>query len=308
MVLPLWMLPLCAALLLAGCGSTSNQYDETAGWSAQKIYTEAREEMRAASWDRAIKLLETLEAKYPFGRFAQQAQLDIAYSYWKSNDFASALASVDRFSKLYPNHPNIDYVIYLKGLINFNEDLGLLGKVSRQDPTERDNRAAKDSFDAFKLLVARFPDSKYADDARLRLRFWSTRWRNTKSTWHAITCAAALFWLPQIARSTPSPLTPIHPRRKKPCSSWSEVTTPWGWKNCATTPNACSTRTFRTARSSRTTGRSATTRGGSSGNQTLIPSSSMYSATMLSIDSLAVNPIPSARGVSSFAAQVLTIA
>ena len=158
------------ALLLAAC-STANQYDETAGWSAQKIYTEAREEMRSASWEKAIKLLETLEAKYPFGRFAQQAQLDIAYSYWKSNDFASALAAVDRFSKLYPSHPNIDYVIYLKGLINFNEDLGLLGKVSRQDPTERDNRAAKDSFDAFKLLVGRFPESKYADDARLRLRY-----------------------------------------------------------------------------------------------------------------------------------------
>ena len=158
------------ALLLAAC-STANQYDETAGWSAQKIYTEAREEMRSTSWEKAIKLLETLEAKYPFGRFAQQAQLDIAYSYWKSNDFASALAAVDRFSKLYPSHPNIDYVIYLKGLINFNEDLGLLGKVSRQDPTERDNRAAKDSFDAFKLLVGRFPESKYADDARLRLRY-----------------------------------------------------------------------------------------------------------------------------------------
>ena len=158
------------ALLLAAC-STPDQYDETAGWSAQKIYTEAREEMRSASWEKAIKLLETLEAKYPFGRFAQQAQLDIAYSYWKSNDFASALAAVDRFSKLYPSHPNIDYVIYLKGLINFNEDLGLLGKVSRQDPTERDNRAAKDSFDAFKLLVGRFPESKYADDARLRLRY-----------------------------------------------------------------------------------------------------------------------------------------
>ena len=127
--------------------------------------------MRSSSWDKAIKLLETLEAKYPFGRFAQQAQLDIAYSYWKSNDFASALAAVDRFSKLYPNHPNIDYVIYLKGLINFNEDLGLLGKVSRQDPTERDNRAAKDSFDAFKLLTGRFPESKYAEDARFRLRY-----------------------------------------------------------------------------------------------------------------------------------------
>ena len=165
-----FVLPLSVALLAAAC-SAPNSYDQTAGWSAQKIYTEAREEMRSSSWDKAIKLLETLEAKYPFGRFAQQAQLDIAYSYWKSNDFASALAAVDRFSKLYPNHPNIDYVIYLKGLINFNEDLGLLGKVSRQDPTERDNRAAKDSFDAFKLLTGRFPESKYAEDARFRLRY-----------------------------------------------------------------------------------------------------------------------------------------
>ena len=167
----LFILPVSAAMLLAGCGSAPSKYDETAGWSAQKIYTEAREEMRAASWEKAIKLLEALEAKYPFGRFAQQAQLDIAYSYWKSNDSASALAAVDRFSKLYPNHPNIDYVIYLKGLINFNEDLGLLGKFARQDPTERDNRAAKESFDALKLLVTRFPESKYSDDARLRLRY-----------------------------------------------------------------------------------------------------------------------------------------
>ncbi len=162
---------LAALFILSACGTRVNQYDETAGWSAQKIYTEAREEMRASSWEKAIKLLETLEAKYPFGRFAQQAQIDIAYSYWKSNDLASSLAACDRFIKLYPNHSHLDYVIYLKGLINFNEDLGLLGKVSRQDPTERDNRAAKESFDTFKLLVARYPESKYADDARLRLRY-----------------------------------------------------------------------------------------------------------------------------------------
>ena len=158
------------ATLLAGCG-TASQYDRTAGWSAQRIYTEAREEMRSGAWEQAIKLLETLEAKFPFGRYAQQAQIDIAYSYWKSNDQASALAAADRFIRLYPNHPNIDYLYYLKGLINFNENLGLLGKFSRQDPTERDNRGARDSFDAFKLLVTRFPDSKYVDDAHLRLRY-----------------------------------------------------------------------------------------------------------------------------------------
>lgn len=127
--------------------------------------------MRSGAWDKAIKLLETLEAKYPFGRFAQQAQIDIAYSYWKNNDHGSALAACDRFIKLYPNHSHLDYVLYLKGLVNFNEDIGLLGNVSRQDPTERDNRAARESFDSFKSLLLRFPESKYADDARLRLRY-----------------------------------------------------------------------------------------------------------------------------------------
>jgi outer membrane protein assembly factor BamD len=168
------LLALLAACLLAGCGSSNTgnkEYDETNGWSAQRIYTEAREEMNGGGWDRAIKLLEVLEAKYPFGRFAQQAQMDIAYSYWKQGDLASALAACDRFIKLYPNHANLDYVYYLRGLVNFNEDLGILGKVSRQDPTERDNKAARESFDTFKELITRFPDSKYTPDARLRLQY-----------------------------------------------------------------------------------------------------------------------------------------
>jgi outer membrane protein assembly factor BamD len=159
--------------LLAACnGNTGNkEYDETRGWSAERIYTEARDEMNGGGWERAIKLLEVMEAKYPFGRFAQQAQMDIAYSYWKNNDAASALAACDRFIKLYPNHANLDYVYYLRGLVNFNEDLGILGKVTRQDPTERDNKAARESFDTFKELVTRYPDSKYAPDARLRLQY-----------------------------------------------------------------------------------------------------------------------------------------
>ena len=167
------LLMLAMSLFLAACSSSSGnkEYDETNGWSAQRIYTEAREEMSSGSWDRAIKLLEVLEAKYPFGRFAQQAQIDIAYAYWKSGDHASALAACDRFIKLYPNHANVDYAYYLRGLVNFNEDLGILGKVSRQDPTERDNKAARESFDTFKELLTRFPESKYAPDARLRIRY-----------------------------------------------------------------------------------------------------------------------------------------
>ena len=101
--------------------------DETAGWSAQKLYTEAKDNLNEGNYERAVKLFETLEARYPFGRYAQQAQLEVAYAYYKDNEPISAIAACDRFIKLHPNHPNVDYAYYLKGLANFNEDLGLLG-------------------------------------------------------------------------------------------------------------------------------------------------------------------------------------
>ena len=95
----------------------------------------------------------------------------MAYAYFKQSEHASAIAACDRFIRLHPNHPNVDYAYYLKGLVNFNEDLGLLGHVSMQDLTERDPKAARESFDAFKELVARFPDSKYAADATARMNY-----------------------------------------------------------------------------------------------------------------------------------------
>ena len=116
-------------------------------------------------------MLEKLEARYPYGRFAQQAQIELAYVYWKSGEPGSALAAADRFIKLHPNHPAVDYAFYLKGLINFNEDLGLLGYVSNQDLTERDPRAAKESFDAFRELVNKFPESRYTPDATARMNY-----------------------------------------------------------------------------------------------------------------------------------------
>ena len=158
------------AVFIAGCASNS-QYDETAGWSAGKLYGEAKDAQADGGWDKAAKLLEKLESRYPYGRYAQQAQLELGYVYWKGNEPGSALAACDRFIKLHPTHPTVDYVYYLKGLINFNEDLGLTAYISTQDPTERDPKAAKESFDAFKELVTRFPDSKYAPDARLRMNY-----------------------------------------------------------------------------------------------------------------------------------------
>ena len=154
-----------------GCGLLPSDSDETAGWSAQKLYGEAKDAMSSRAWDRAIKLLEKLEARYPYGRFAQQAQLDVPYAYWKQGERASAIAAADRFIKLYPNHANVDYAYYLKGLVNFNENTGILSILDNPDMTERDSKGSRESFEAFKELVNRFPDSKYTEDARGRMRY-----------------------------------------------------------------------------------------------------------------------------------------
>ncbi len=159
------------ASLLAGCGLLPEQKDETIGWSANKLFAEAKASSSEGLYDKAIKYYEKLESRYPYGRFAQQAQMEIAYAYWKSGELPSAVAACDRFIKLHPNHPNVDYVYYLKGLVTFNEDLGLMGQISRQDMTERDPKGARESFEAFRELITRYPDSKYTPDAVLRMKY-----------------------------------------------------------------------------------------------------------------------------------------
>jgi outer membrane protein assembly factor BamD len=159
-----------AALVAAGCSSLSAE-DETLGWSAQRLYGEAKDAMATRDWQKAIKLLEKLEARYPYGRYAQQAQLEIAYANWKDSERASAIAAADRFIKLYPNHPSVDYAWYLKGLINFYEMQGVLSWLTTPDMSDRDPKAARDAYFAFKEVITRFPDSRYAEDSRARMRF-----------------------------------------------------------------------------------------------------------------------------------------
>ena len=154
----------------AGCSSLSSE-DETVGWTAQRLYGEAKDAMANRDWQKAIKLLEKLEARYPYGRYAQQAQLEIAYANWKDSERASAIAAADRFIKLYPNHPSVDYAWYLKGLINFYELQGVLSWLTTPDMSDRDPKAARDAYFAFKEVLTRFPDSKYAEDSRARMRF-----------------------------------------------------------------------------------------------------------------------------------------
>jgi len=145
--------------------------DPASGWSAARLYSEAKEALDGGQYDLAIKHYETLEARFPYGAYSQQAQLETAYAYYKQNEQAPAVAAADRFIKLHPNHRNVDYAYYLKGLAYFNEDEGFLGKISRQDRTERDPKSARESFEAFKDLVKRFPESKYAPDSVARMKY-----------------------------------------------------------------------------------------------------------------------------------------
>ena len=163
---------LLAAPLLGGCGIFgSDKKDETAGWSANKLYGEAKDAMTSNDYAKAVKLYEKLEARYPYGRFAQQAQLEIAYAYWKDNERASAIAAADRFIKLHPNHEAVDYAYYLKGLVNFNDKQGIMGFLESDDLSDRDPKGAREAFAAFRELVTRFPDSKYAPDSAARMKY-----------------------------------------------------------------------------------------------------------------------------------------
>lgn len=157
------------AALLAGCSSTD--VDPTAGWSPNKIYSEARDEASSGSFDKAIPLYEKLEGRAAGTAIAQQAQLEKAYAQYKSGEKAQAIATLDRFIKLHPASDGVDYALYLKGLVNFNENLGLFSWVSKQDLSERDQKAAKDSFESFRELSTRFPESKYTPDAEKRMRY-----------------------------------------------------------------------------------------------------------------------------------------
>jgi outer membrane protein assembly factor BamD len=163
-----WMLA-AGVVFLSACSTTVK--DPTTEWSPNKIYAEAKDELSSGAYDKAVVLFEKLEGRAAGTPLAQQAQLDKAYAHYKAGESVLAIATLDRFIKLHPASPALDYALYLKGLVNFNDDLGLFSALTRQDLAERDQKAAKDSFEAFKELVNRFPDSKYAPEASQRMNY-----------------------------------------------------------------------------------------------------------------------------------------
>ncbi len=162
-------LVLAAGLMLAGCSSTPK--DITAGWSPEKIYSQAKEEADNGAWDKAIGMFEKLEGRAAGTALAQQAQIDKAFAQYKTGDKVQAVATLDRFIRLHPTSPAVDYALYLKGLVNFNDNLGLFSFITNQDLSERDQKAAKDSYESFRELTSRFPESKYSPDARQRMTY-----------------------------------------------------------------------------------------------------------------------------------------
>jgi len=155
-------------LTLVACSSTP----DTTNYTAEELYSQGMASMEDHNFEKAVKTFEKLQSRYPYGRYAQQAQMEIAYSYYKQGEPAPALSAIERFIKQYPNNAHLDYVYYLKGLVNFDENLGgIMNALSQQDPSERDPKSLHESFDTFKELVTRFPSSIYAPDARLRMQY-----------------------------------------------------------------------------------------------------------------------------------------
>lgn len=155
--------------LLVGCAS--KEKNEFAGWSVDKLYTEGRDQMNAGDYTRSALLLEATIAQYPFSVQATQAQLELPYVYWKDESRLKALAAADRFITLNGSHPQLDYIYYLKGIINYNNNTGFIKTLLTRDvgSNASDPRAATEAFNAFKTLVTKFPESRYAPDARKRM-------------------------------------------------------------------------------------------------------------------------------------------
>jgi outer membrane protein assembly factor BamD len=152
--------------LIACSSSKKDPYKEM---SAEQIYSQGKTSAKKERFAMAVKDFEALEARYPYGEYTCKAQLALIHAYYKQDEPTSALAAADRFIRMYPNHKNIDYVYYLKGLINYDENYSMAYRYFPIDRSLRDPTLARQAFSDFKVLLQRFPNSKYATDAQMRM-------------------------------------------------------------------------------------------------------------------------------------------
>ncbi len=163
------LLILCCALTLAGCANKGQEFDPTANWTPERLFEDGKAEMNSGNWKLAKERFGAIEARFPFGAYAQQAMMDLAFCEWKDKETDKALSTIARFMQQYPSHPGMDYMIYLKGLINFTPPSAMFSNITQQNPGERDPKALRQSYAAFNELIDRYPQSRYASDARKRI-------------------------------------------------------------------------------------------------------------------------------------------
>jgi outer membrane protein assembly factor BamD len=157
------------ALLLAGCNKADPETED--GKSAEELYQEAKNHLDHTAYEQAVSAYKQLQTRYPFGRYAEQAQLEMAYAFYKAHKPELALSTADRFIRTYPSHPNVDYAYYIRGLTNYDEKIGMLERLMPSRVRDRDQSSALEAFNDFDELCRRFPDSRYCPDARQRMVF-----------------------------------------------------------------------------------------------------------------------------------------
>jgi outer membrane protein assembly factor BamD len=162
------ILLLALAALLAGCSKDRNDLSEV---TADELYERAKSALDAGTWDRSIALYKALQTRYPFGRYTEQSMIDLSYAFFRRGASEEALSTLDRFIRTYPTHPSVDYAYYLKGLVNYEQNIGFLAKMLPERVRDRDQSQAQDAFLDFQELIRRFPDSRYVPDARQRMVF-----------------------------------------------------------------------------------------------------------------------------------------
>ena len=159
---------LVALMSMGGCRKDRDMEEER---SADELYERGKKSLDSGSWDTAIAAYKALQTRYPFGRYTEQSMLDLSYCYFKRGVREEALSTLDRFIRTYPAHPNVDYAYYLKGLVNYEQNVGFLEKLMPERVRDRDQTTMQDAFLDFSELIRRFPDSRYVPDARQRMVF-----------------------------------------------------------------------------------------------------------------------------------------
>ena len=172
-----YILLILSLIALSGCSTfnTAPLPEPEDSWAVERIYSEAKKALENEDYPTAIKYFSQLEARFPFGEYAQQSLIDSAYAYYKADDPENALATIDRFIRVYPLNPNLDYAIYLRGLINFTRDIGIVEKYIPRDETQRDPGAAQFALQDFTNLINRYPESQYSEDASQRIVYLRNR-------------------------------------------------------------------------------------------------------------------------------------